>query len=231
MPPCFATVATSAPNTSVVVHHVDRAKRHRLQRDAALPCLAHLGEHAARRSASASDSCRCGCAARRCRARRRSATRSPCAFARPRATSSCRGRAITAMRAPMCVPSGFCARCQIWPLSMWVCTSTRRGSTMPLSRSKRGRSFGPTGPMAAMRAVIDHDVAGRETVGIGFQLRRVRDETDRHARIGEAIGRDVGRDGDEGHLISLLRHGRACPRHPRLFCCDVRRGCPAQGRA
>ncbi len=29
----------------LVVHHVDRAERHRLQRDAALPLLAHLGEH------------------------------------------------------------------------------------------------------------------------------------------------------------------------------------------
>ena len=47
--------------------------------------------------------------------------------------------AITVMRAPMNVPSGFGARAQMWPLSMWVCTSTRRGSTMPSSRSKRGR--------------------------------------------------------------------------------------------
>ena len=40
--------------------------------------------------------------------------------------------------------------------------------------------------------VVDHDVAGREAVGVGRELRGVGDEADRHARIGKAIARDVG---------------------------------------
>jgi hypothetical protein len=40
-------------------------------------------------------------------------------------------------------------------------------------------------------AVVDHDVAGRETVGIGLEMRGICRETDRHTRIGEAEARDV----------------------------------------
>ena len=58
---------------------------------------------------------------------------------------------------------------------------------MPLSRSNRGRPSCTAGPMAAMRPVVDHDVAGREAVGIGPQLRGIGDKAYRHARIGEAI--------------------------------------------
>ena len=38
-------------------------------------------------------------------------------------------------------------------------------------------------------ALVDHDVAGREAVGVGLQLRGIGHETDRHARIGEAVAR------------------------------------------
>ena len=102
MPPCFATVSTmSAEFRLVVERDIDRIERHRLQRDAALPVLAHLGEQPATRSASASDSCRYACAARRCRARRRSAARSPCACATSSRDQFASRSAITAVRAPM----------------------------------------------------------------------------------------------------------------------------------
>jgi hypothetical protein len=58
--------------------------------------------------------------------------------------------------------------------------------------------------MAAMRAVLDHDAARRKAVGVGDELRGVGDETGRHARVGEAIARDV-RNGDRaGHLFFLV---------------------------
>ena len=48
-PPCFATVSTVKRNSaSSVERAVDRKQRDRLQRDAAFPLLAHLGEHAPR---------------------------------------------------------------------------------------------------------------------------------------------------------------------------------------
>jgi hypothetical protein len=45
-----------------------------------------------------------------------------------------------------------------------------------------------------------------------------------HATFRQTLGRWI--------TMSHLRHGRACPGHPRLSCSlKQRRGCPAQGRA
>ena len=64
----------------------------------------------------------------------------------------------------------------------------------------------------------------------------------RHARTGAAqppgyfavsVGARSG-GGEVEEEVTLNRHGRACPGHPRLVCRvekEERRGCPAQGRA
>ena len=58
---------------------------------------------------------------------------------------------------------------------------------MPLSRSKRGEAVLHRRADGGDAAVLDHDVAGCETVGVGRELRGIGDEAHRHARIGEAI--------------------------------------------
>ncbi len=62
------------------------------------------------------------------------------------ATSSadqfCARSRATASSAPMKEPSGLAQRGQMWPLSIWVCMSTKQGQTMPPARSWRGRVAG-----------------------------------------------------------------------------------------
>jgi enamine deaminase RidA (YjgF/YER057c/UK114 family) len=51
-------------------------------------------------------------------------------------------------------------------------------------------------------AAVDHDVAGREAVGVGLKVREIGHQADRHARIGETEAGQIRRDGDEvGHLF------------------------------
>ena len=73
------------------------------------------------------DRCRDGCGSRGCRAHRRSAARNPSARATSAAVQCAARSAPTVVSAPMKVPSGLGVRGQMWPLSRWVCMSTKAG--------------------------------------------------------------------------------------------------------
>ena len=106
------------------------------------------------------------------------------------ATSSPRGRP-SRCRAPMKVPSGFWRRGQMWPLSRWVCMSTKRGSTMPPSRSRLGRSLSrlavPAGTTEAMRPSSMLISTSAKSLRVAGEP-RTRHERERRARRREAIG-------------------------------------------
>ena len=98
--------------------------------DAAAPALARLGEHRPADRGSAGRRCRYGCGSRACRARRRSAGRTPCARATSPALQLAAGRPRPWRARRRKSPVGLGARGQIWPLSRWVWASTNSGSTM-----------------------------------------------------------------------------------------------------
>ena len=146
---------------------------------------------------------RYACAARRCRARRRSAARSPCAFATSSRDQLASRSAITALRAPRCVPSGFCARVpDVALVDMGVHVDEARQHDAVVEIDARQPVLALPGRSSAMRALSITMLARREAVGVGRELRRVGDETDRHARVGEAIARDV-RNGDRSRASVL----------------------------
>ena len=63
------------------------------------------------------------------------------------------------MSAPIQVPSGFARRGQMWPLSRWVCMSTKHGSTMPAVEIDARPADRPAGVGDRRdRAVRDRDV-------------------------------------------------------------------------
>ncbi len=74
--------------------------------------------------------------------------------------------AITALRAPKCVPSGFCARRQICPLSMCVWISTKRGEHDAVVEIEARQAVLDRRADFGDAAVIDYDVAGREAVRV-----------------------------------------------------------------
>ena len=72
---------------------------------------------------------------------------------------------------------------------------------MPSRGRSRARPSGTGWADGGDAALVDHDVARREAVGIGLKMRGIGHETDRHARIGETEAGEVW-DGDEvGHLF------------------------------
>ena len=104
-------------------------------------CVAHLGEHlpADRRAAAASESMMR--ADRRGAVRVGGAQRKIHAALRRRRPSSALA-VVVARREQRTekLPSGFCLRGQMWPLSRWVWMSTKAGSTRPRRGRGRGRA-------------------------------------------------------------------------------------------
>ena len=98
----------------------------------------------------------------------------------------------------MKVPSGLGRRGQMWPLSMWVCMSTKAGQTMPRSRSSRGASVSRTGWRDAFDpAVGDDDVGRAEALGIGLAGRVVEEDAGNRG-VGDDVARRVGDRGEAG---------------------------------
>ena len=168
-----ATVATTARKAG-------SSSRGHVDREQSTPPAARCGRASpraarrrqARRWRSAARGNRDGCGSRRCRGRRRSAARNPCARARRRPTSSPRGPRRHWSSAPMKVPSGFGRRGQIWPLSRWVWMSTKRGRRCRRRDRAQGRSASrlnvPAGHDRGDAPVLDRDVDR----GKPFRVRR-----------------------------------------------------------
>ena len=111
-----------------------------------------------------------------------------------RSTSSLDQRAVrsaaTVCRAPLNVPSGFGARCQMWPLSRWVWRSTKQGQTWPPSSRTAGEPAGavPAGPIRATAAARHLDVGEREPVAVDLDPRhRLAEERRRYAAAAQPV--------------------------------------------
>ncbi len=149
----------------------------------------------ARRSNAAAAGNRCGCEEARCHGRRRSGARNSMRRRTSSADQFASRSAGTASSAELKVPSGFARRGQMWPLSMWVCMSTKHGHTMPPSRSKRGS------PVAVPAAVDALDLAGCDG-DIGA------DQFARRRGVGGLSSRAAGKRGVGEHVAFARREWR-----------------------
>ena len=147
----------------VVDGEFGRAKRGGLQLDAAFPGLAQLGEHRPGNRGLLAERSRCGCGSRRCRGRRRSAARNPCARARRRPSSSPRGRRRRSCeRQGKCRPGSVRAMPDVALVEVRVAIDeARQGeAAAQVDAGRPSASVLPARPMPGDAAVADDDIAG-----------------------------------------------------------------------
>ncbi len=136
-------------------HEVDAKQRRRLQFDAASPSLARGRENGQRYRRLRSRGCRDACGSRASHVHRRSAGANSMRAATSLAVQCAPRSAVTVASAPPKVPSGWARARQIWPLSRWVCASTKSrqddaaGERQAAAFPRNPRR--PAGTTAAMR--------------------------------------------------------------------------------
>ena len=118
-------------------------------------------------------------------------------------------------------PTGFRFRRQMCPLSRWVCTSTKSGSTMRPDIATSGaspKSSTPAGTILAMTTVVDEDVDDGETIKVDR-----RDGLWQHAAEDARLLQHIASGGGEERTSSAIgvRSSAAAVECAQLFPADA----------
>ena len=190
-PPCFATVSTVKRKSasSVSARSIGNSAT-ACKRDAAFPLLAHLGEHAPRDLGLLR-------VAVDMRAQRAGAVREGAAQREVHALGDILARPVGRTvghhgiaRAEMRAVRILRAMPDVALVDMGVHIDEARQHDAVVEIDARQPVLHRRADRGDAR-VVDHDAARREAVGVGHELRAICDEAHRHARIDEAIARDV----------------------------------------